>query len=260
MEKVIEKYNKYIENYRSVWENRFTWRDRRGDKKPTTNIVEFFKDTKVFDGIKHTNTLEEMFKQSDILAGKYEKWVLKKSFEVGSPYSETDLKDMHNFFNGAIGEFFIVCLLTEIKSIDKYDEVSKMVRRYDFTCVSPLLPEDDDIGVDLTCVANDKPSVIQVKWWNKFGDDKKVKMNMDVFHKLISVGLVKEYCRLDEKDNRFLFWTGKESKSTKIIRRMNYQNWCTDFGDLSIGAVVDKRVDIHFWDVFYEKLSEFSKI
>lgn len=257
MEKVIEKYNKYIENYQEVWANRFTWRDSKGDKKPTTNIVEFFKETKPFDEIKHVDSLDGMFKQTNELAVKYRNWVNDKSKATGFVYSKKDLNNMYNFFIGAIGEFFVVCLLTEIGCINKYDVEAGTVRRYDFSKVAPLLPEDTDLGVDLTCMANDKPSVIQVKWWNPYNKERK--LEMDVFHKLVSVGHVCGYCKPDEKDNRFLFWTGFERKTTKLLRRFNYHHWCVDLGDISIGNVIKERVETHFWDVFYEKLWEFSK-
>lgn len=249
---VEEKYKTYIDNCKEVWKNRFTWRNKYGDPKYTTGIVQFFKETKILDELEHVNTLKDSFTQISNLAKKYTTWVKSKTIE-GFSYSEKEIKDMENFFIGAIGEFFIVCLLTKMKCIIKFNKVKDTISRYDFKMVSPTLQNEKDLGVDLTCIANGKPSVIQIKWWNPYSEDKP---NIEVFQKLVSEGLVKGYCNPEENDNHFLFWTGDEKYTTKKLDDYGYQKYCVDFGDFSIGQVINNRAEEDFWNYFYDKLSK----
>lgn len=246
---VNERYNEYISNYKYTWVRRFVWSNSRGGAKPTTSIIEFFKETGILNDIEHKITLDDFFKQTEELANRYVCWVKTKT----SKYSKEEIGDMLKFFIGAIGEFFIVCLLSEMKCIIKFDKTNNIQYRYDFRKVSPNLPNDRDFGVDLTCFANGKPSVIQVKWWNRYS---KIEPSLEVFQKLMSEGKVRNYCDDDDDHNRFLFWTGKEDSVTKKLKDCGYSKWCVCFGEYSITDVIDNRAEEDFWNHLYQKLIE----
>lgn len=246
---IKEKFDRYINEYKKNWELRFIWSNSKNEAKCTISIIQFFKETGILNDIEHKITLDGFFNQTEKLANEYTNWVKSQTSE----YSDKEIEDMHNFFIGAIGEFFIVCLLSEMKCIYKFDKEHHSCYRYDFRMISPNLQNDKDFGVDLTCISNGKPSVIQVKWWNRFS---KNKPGIEVFQKLMSEGKVRNYCNDNDDHNRFLFWTGCEEDITKKIKDCGYDKWCVCFGNYSISEVIDNRAEEDFWNILYQKLIE----
>ena len=251
MEKIIEKYNTFIENKVETWKARFTWRGLSGkDPKYTTGLDKFFSETGILSEMKTPKNSAELFAFADSLATSYVEWVKSK----GTKYSNKEYEDMRDFCKGAIGEFFFVELLNEVKClmVPSADDGREFVR-YDFNYVSPSLKGEKDFGVDLTGVANDVPSVFQVKLWNPFG---KEKVPIELYQKAICEGVLNGCIDNNQSNNVFLCWLGTEKKAyLPISSAKNYKDKIVAVGFTTLEASINNRNAI-FWDGFMKHLSE----
>ena len=252
MEKIIENYNSFVENKVETWKARFTWRGLTGkDPKYTTGLDKFFIETGILSEIKVPKNSAEVFAFAESLATSYVEWVKGK----GTKYSNKEYEDMKDFCKGAIGEFFFVELLSEVKClmVPTGDDGREFVR-YDFNYVSPLLKGDKDFGVDLMGVANDVPCVLQVKFWNPFG---KEKISIDLYQKAISEGIIRYRCiNPDDNHNVFLCWLGAEKKAyIPISSAKEYKDKIVAIGFTTLEASINNRNSI-FWNGFVKHLSE----
>ena len=152
MEKIINKYNEFLTNEQSTWKNRFTWLGVDGrTPKHTTNILRFIAETDAVKELQGIYNVTDRYKKVDELANKYVLWVQSK----GNNYSKKVCTDIRNFFVGALGEFFFVELLNEVRCLYIPIPSSNEFKRFDFHYVSPMLKNDRDFGLDLVGVAND---------------------------------------------------------------------------------------------------------
>ena len=196
-------------------------------------------------------TVAGLFSLVDKLSDEYVSWV--KSLEKG--YTREEYLDMKNFFIGAIGEYFVVKLLTDVKCLMVSTDGTGHFQRFDFHYVSPTLSgKESDCGIDIYCVANDKPSVMQVKFWSPFkkGSDK---VDPVVYQKLFTEGVDHEYISPSDEKNIFFFWLGSEKTAQmNIIGSETHRGkHLVVIGRQTIAANIDDRNKI-FWDNFYNSL------
>ena len=252
MEKVILKHKEFIENEFETWKSRFTWCGADGrTPKHTTTIFKFFAETDVLKNIARVCNTTNLYEQLCTMSELYIEWVMSK----GRPYKKKEYEDMRKFFIGALGEFFFVELLNEVRCLYIYNTSTKVFDRFDFHYVSPNLTTINDFGIDLTGVANDTPCVFQVKFWNPFG---KYAVSMDVFQKADSEGTRNGYIKQEDDNNIFLCWLGGESCGERIIKENKvYKNKIVVIGKMSLDASVNERNKL-FWDGLYDKLIDFS--
>lgn len=254
MEKTISKYNSFKEAEHDVWKSRFIWRGLNGkDPKYTTTINKFFAETKVLETVEVVNTAYGFFNFSVKMADEYVKWVNSK----GTAYKKSEYDDMKNFFIGAMGEFFFVELLNEVKCLMAYNPQDKEFVRYDFNYVSPSLPKDKDFGIDLTGVANDVPSVFQVKFWNPFSTKS---IPIEVFQKADSEGSRNEFISQADDNNIFLCTLCTEGKGYMAVKDNKvYKNKIVIIGERTLEASVNGRNNI-FWTNLFKKLAEVGSL
>lgn len=252
MENIIKHYEKYITSINEVWKNRFTWKGLSGrDPKHTTSIVKFNEATKSFENIEPVYTVSELFTLIDNLSNDYITWVKTK----GKTYSSSEYADMKRFFVGAIGEYFVTKLLNDVKCLMVYRDSRKTYERFDFSYVSPTISgKENDYGVDIYCVSNDVPSVMQVKFWNPYTREK---LTPDIYNKLYTEGEGNEYIHHEDENNIFLFWLGSENTArTNVVgNNKNRDKHFVVIGRQSLMASIDDRNRI-FWDNFYKSLKK----
>ena len=252
MENIIKHFEKYSSSVEETWKNRFTWKGMTGKTpKHTTSIRKFEEATKAFEKIDPAYTVAGLFSLVDKLSDEYVSWV--KSLEKG--YTKEEYLDMKNFFIGAIGEYFVTKLLTDVKCLMVSMDGASHFERFDFNYVSPTLSgKESDCGIDIYCVANDKPSVMQVKFWSPFkkGSDK---VNPVVYQKLFTEGVDHEFISTSDENNIFFFWLGSEKTAQmNIIGNETHRGkHLVVIGRLAIAASIDNRNKI-FWDNFYNSL------
>ena len=250
MEKTICKYNNFIENEIDTWKTRFTWMGTDGrTPKHTTTISRFFSETDAIDSIATTIDVNTLYQKLDSLAERYVEWVQSK----GHNYSKRACTDMRNFFIGAVGEFFFVELLNEVRCLYIPTPSSNEFKRYDFHYVSPSLSNDRDFGIDLTGVANDVPVVMQVKFWNPFG---KTKLPIEVFQKADSEGTRNGYINMSDDNNIFLCWLGSEESGIYPIKGNKvYRNKIVVIGRNTLNFSINNTNKI-FWSNLFGKLKK----
>ena len=253
MEKTINKYNDFIQNEIDTWKSRFTWLGTDGrTPKHTTTIAKFFNETKCIDSISTTN-VNDLYQKVSNLADSYVEWVQSK----GNNYKKQACDNMKKFFIGALGEFFFVELLNEVRCLYIPDPTSKTFKRYDFHYVSPNLSTDKDFGIDLTGVANDTPVVMQVKFWNPYG---KTKLPIEVFQKADSEGTRNGYINMSDDNNIFLCWLGSEESGLYPIKENKvYKNKIVVIGRDSFNFSINNTNKI-FWSYIFDKLKKICYI
>lgn len=250
MEKTICKYNNFIKNEIATWKTRFTWMGTDGrTPKHTTTISRFFSETNAIESIATTIDVNTLYQELDSLAERYVEWVQSK----GHNYSKRACTDMRNFFIGALGEFFFVELLNEVRCLYIPKPSSNEFKRYDFHYVSPSLSGDRDFGIDLTGVANDVPVVMQVKFWNPFG---KTKLPIEVFQKADSEGTRNGYINMSDDNNIFLCWLGSEESGIYPIKGNKvYRNKIVVIGRNTLNFSINNTNKI-FWSNLFGKLKK----
>ena len=249
MKNIVENYNSYLKVKDKVFTQRFTWGGLSGKyPKYTTNIIKFNVETNAFSTMKKCYTTVELFTETDKLAKKYVEWVKSK----GKAYSKEECDDMRNFFIGAIGEDFFGYVLSEVKCVIA-PNASGVLKRYDFTNVSPNLDDSIDLGVDLYANVNDIPSVIQVKFHNPFA--KSVEPWTTIVQKAYAEGTSMKIIDGDVPENIFVCFLGNENTTYSNLKKArNYQKNVVAIGRNALGNTIDNRLKESFWDKFYEHL------
>lgn len=259
MEKAINDYNLYAENKYQVWKDRFVWLKRAKDPQYRIGIMRFIRETdeieKVIESGVPTNS-NELFNTINQLADKYVAWVRAKDGSV-QDYSEDDYKDMHNHFVGAMGEYFFVYLLTEVRCILSYNQ-HKEFARFDFRYTA--LYRGKDFGIDLTSIVSseddDMSCALQVKFWNPFEDGETP--DMSVFQKLGFEAYRNEYADPKKDHNLFLCWLGDESVIYSLLSNNEpLQKAVSVIGKRSLDATVNNR-NRFFWVGLFQSLADFK--
>lgn len=245
MIKIIEKYNTYLSNKDKNWRDRMTWKGCDGKcPKHTTSIHKWNEETNIFSNMKQVNNSDELFKEVSHMADLYVTWVKSKN-----EYSKDACEDMKNFFIGVMGEFFFTSLFEEVKCIMAKD-FNGDGQRYDFYYTSPTLKRETDLGVDLTAVINDTPSVIQIKFWNPYS---KISLGIDIVQKAYAEGISGDIILKDEKENVFICFLGKEDTFYNKIKSTNYKKNVVVIGKTALDLTINNRNKI-FWSNYYNNL------
>lgn len=242
MEHIIESYNTYKSDVESNWKKRLTWMGLNGKTpKHTTSIMKFNAETKAFSTLSDVMTATDFYNESNRLADTYVSWVKSKE----TSYSKKEYEDMHNFFVGAMGEIFFYTLFEDVKCViapDGNNEYHQFNIRY----VTPTLKEDKDAGVDMICVINDIPSVVQVKFWNPFA---KKGMSIDIIQKAYAEGTSKNIINKDEKENVFICFLGNEDSVYRCTKEYKqYSKNVVAFGFKALETTINNRNKI-FWNI-----------
>ena len=259
MEKVINDYGVYTANKYDIWKKRFVWMKRGKDPQYRIGIMRFIKETDEFEKVIEqgvpTNT-DELFNVVTQLADKYVAWANGKDGEIQG-YTEEDYDDMRNFFVGAIGEYFFVYLLTEVKCVSCYNK-NKEYNRFDFRYTS--LYQGKDFGIDVVSVVStylaDMSCAIQVKFWNPFNEDETPDMSM--FQKLGYEGYRNGYADPKQDHNLFLCWLGDESRIFNTIKDNDMLlRSVSVIGKNSLNETVNNR-NRFFWNGLFQSLVDFK--
>ena len=242
MHNIIDKYAEYKANEAETWRSRFTWMGLDGkNPKHTTSILRFNADTNAFTKMKPINNTEDLLKEVKKLAVEYVAWVKSKK---GNEYGRLDYEDMERFFQGAIGEYFFYRLFEDVKCVLTPDN-GGVITRYDFNFVSPTLRGEKDLGVDLYGIANDTPSVIQVKFWNPWT---KYGISIKTIQGAYAEGISNNIIDKDSKDNMFICFLGQEAGVYDKVRTLSgYRKHVVAIGRTALGYTIDNRNKI-FWD------------
>lgn len=252
MNTVLLNYEKFSQNKHSNWENRFTWRKGKIISN-STSINRYNAETLAFSNIKIAKNTNELFSIIEDTASDYVYYVKSKGY---SYYNSKDYADLRNFFVGAIGEYFFYFLLTELHAMDVFTSYDEMCR-IDFNYVAPALPSvlKKDLGVDMTCYANDTPSVLQIKFYNPNIKSKfRVK---EIVQSMCAEGSVKNIINTRESSNMYICHIGKESVVYNWIKKFGefYRKNVICIGENSLNYTVNNKNTI-FWQKFHKSLSE----
>lgn len=247
MIKVKKKYIEFKKNEKEIWQNKMVW---QSGKKifNNGNIDKFIKEIKPFTADTIVNTVDEFFIFLDKISVQYKDWAKVQN----ENYKENDYIDMEHFFKGFFGEYFCYRIAEDTTRLFSQNEL------YCIRCMAPNLIEEDDNGIDFTAIINDEPSVIQVKWWNKWGDNY---LTNAVFQKLGYEGAVAGYTTLTEipKKNMYFIWLDKEQNAYNIINKNPRTKgrvvvWGKETWDFSINGR-----DKMFWENLWEKINALAE-
>lgn len=197
-----------------------------------------------------TEFIYNLYKEYNIV--EYDKTYMYQAKVQNENYKENDYIDMEHFFKGFFGEYFCYRIAEDTTRLFSQNEL------YCIRCMAPNLIEEDDNGIDFTAIINDEPSVIQVKWWNKWGDNY---LTNAVFQKLGYEGAVAGYTTLTEipKKNMYFIWLDKEQNAYNIINKNPRTKgrvvvWGKETWDFSINGR-----DKMFWENLWEKINALAE-
>jgi hypothetical protein len=245
MDKIIEKYNRYYTDKLSAWKNKLTWKGCDGkNPKHTTSICKWNAETNGFASIKKVNNVNDLFKEIDMISKSYTDWVKTKN-----EYTKEECEDMKRFFIGAMGEFFFAFFFEELKGINLKDSTG-VIKYYNMYYISPTLKHDRDLGVDFTGIINDIPSVLQIKFWNPFGQKT---IGVDIIQKAYAEGISGDLIQKEENENIFICFLGNEDTLYNKIKTTNYKKNVIVIGKTAMDIAINNRNKI-FWDNFYNNL------
>ena len=169
-DKVIKKHKDFNDHIYTEYCNWFTY--TKGQKQYNqTNFLNFLRETKLFLGDVVITSMIEFHNYIDkSVIPSYLDWMDKKTKELSlASYSQEDVR---NWIKGAIGEYFFLRMFEELRTIvvsDYTDQNKQLEHIYNFQYVSPKTASSpEDLGMDMTGVANDIPIALQIKFWNPF--------------------------------------------------------------------------------------------
>ena len=248
---IRKNYENYMSDADGVWNARFTWIKDRKDQKWESSIPRFDEATDALSKLNGIHNADDLFKGVESLADEYVGWV-KSNW---GNYSKEYYEDMHRFFVGAIGEFFFFKLLTDVKCLLIPDQ-SGSLNRYDFNLVSPELSQFNDYGIDLYGLADDVPSVMQVKFWNRFArHDPGIK----AIQGMIADGIMSDAIDKSQNNNAFICFLGNESSIYSHLLKdwRKYRNNVVPLGRKALCAVENRNK--FFWESLVDSLKKVGK-
>lgn len=248
-----ERYNRYLVDKEFTWKSRFIWNGLEGDMpKNSIGIATFEKETKLFRRMAVCKNTNEFYKQVDTIAKGYVKWVDSKG-----NYDEDEKTDLINFFKGSIGEYFFSLLLDNVKCMDIRNQKSNKIQRFDFNKICPLLPGEDDYGIDLTGKVSDKDGnyydvAIQVKFWNPNNDR--------VITNAIAAGaytdaVLNKFIDADENSNIVICWLGNTKKVSKWLKNNKKLYKHILFVDNGVLDYCINNKMPQFWNMLHDELT-----
>ena len=248
----IKERNKFFnDNEFDTWASRFVWRGLYGTEFYTSiSIFKFFANNKgLLDMFKNIIDVDSLFKVTKKLAKKYVDWV-KGLIPIDS---DEKINDIHNFFIGSVGEFFFTYLLDDVKCLlsKSKTESGKYSENY-FDYVAPRLPKEKDFGVDLTCIVNYKPCVVQVKFWNPYSP--KILTN-EIAQGCFADGVLNGF--ITPNDNVVICWLGDDRKISQHLRENKILYDKIIFIDNETLTLSVKNKKLSFWEKTFEKFTNF---
>lgn len=246
MTKIEKKYAEFKKNEAKIWQNKMIWQNSKNVFN-SGSIDKFIGEVNPFTPDTIVNTVDDFFTFIDnIICPTYIKWAK----EQNGNYKENDYIDMGNFCKGFFGEYFCYRIAEDTTTLFSQNEL------YRIRCMSPNLYNEDDNGIDFTAIINDEPSVIQVKWWNKFEDKN---LSNKIFQSLGYEGATGGYITLTEnlKKNMYFIWPNNEKKVYDIINKNPRTKgrvvvWGKETWDFSINGR-----DKLFWENLWNKINAF---
>lgn len=246
-ETLQKKYLKFKSEERQNWLDKMVW--CKNGKYPfnTGAYDKFIKKRKPFENL-NINNVVDYFKFIDNLSNEYVSWA--KS--VDSNYTDDDYVDMKDSFKGFFGEWF---------SYRVAEDTTRLIAKnnlYTIRYMSPNLINEDDNGIDFTAIINDEPSVIQVKWWNKWStkDSKNTYLSEKVFQSLGYEGATAGYISLTDeaKENMFFIWLASEEEAYKVINKNpRLKGRVVVFGEDTWNFSINGK-DTYFWENIWNEL------
>lgn len=210
MTKVEKKYAEFKKQEDKTWLDKMVW--TKGQNIFNSGSIDrFIRETNPFTDDTVVNTVDDYFKFIDKLSNKYESWVKEKD----SSFKNSDFADMKNFFKGFFGEYFCYRIVEDTTRLLSQNEL------YCIRCMSPNLLNEDDNGIDFTAIVNNRPSVIQVKWWNRWVDDAENFLSNKTFQCLGYEGASAGYITINEQPekNMYFIWLDNEEKAYNVINK-----------------------------------------
>ena len=204
-------YNNYINNWKDIWLNRFTFKGLDGRQIfASSNLAKFLKlqnNNYIFN-----NALDyrEWAKKT---AKDYTKWF----YTINTSEKQADDYDakLYNFCIGVLGEFFYITLLSSQKRI----VIKKSIITIDY--ITPLY-DIPDRGVDFVCKisfnGNTRTSVGQIKFWNPY--NKSAIFDSKSLMGAIGQGYLEDILQQTEGHEKecLLCWLGEEKSISSYIK------------------------------------------
>lgn len=246
---IEDKYKKFKSQEKDVWLDKMVW--SKGQKMFNSGSYDKFIKSDSMPEIPPIKNTEDYFKFVDKVSETFILWAKK----IDNTYEESDYIDMGKDIKGFFGEWFSYRVAED--TIRILTENKDYVIRY----MSPNLIDEDDNGIDFTAIINDEPSVIQVKWWNKWVIKNKNRkddeyLSEKIFQSLGYEGQVAGYIDLtpEPKENMFFFWLGPEEDVYRIINKNpRIKGRVVVFGEDTWNFSVNGK-DEYFWSNLWDGL------
>jgi hypothetical protein len=210
MTRVEKKYIEFKKNENKTWLDKMIW--CKGQKIFNTGSIDkFIRETNPFTPETVVKTVDDYFNFINKLSDKFGDWAREKD----NNFKNDDFVDMKKFFKGFFGEYFCYRIAEDTTRLLSQNEL------YCVRCMSPNLIGEDDNGIDFTAIINDKPCVIQVKWWNRWVNNDNEFLSIKTFQSLASEGAMAGYITLTEQieKNMYFIWLDSEDKAYNIINK-----------------------------------------
>lgn len=251
MTKVVKKYIDFKNHENETWLDKMVW--CKGQKIFNTGSIDkFIRETNPFTYETVVNTVDDYFNFIDKLSNKFEKWVREKD----SDFKNSDFADMKNFFKGFFGEYFCYRIAEDTTRLLSQNEL------YCIRCMSPNNINEDDNGIDFTAIINDKPCVIQVKWWNRWVDNSNEFLSNKTFQSLGYEGVTAGYITLTEQveKNMYFIWLDSEEKAYNVINKNpRTKGRVVVFGKETWDFSINGR-DKLFWNGLWDKINSLAQM
>ena len=250
MTKVEKKYSDFKKVEKETWGEKMVW--HKGQNIFNSGSIDrFIRETKLFTPETVVDNTDDCFAFIDRLSEKYVAWAK----EIDGNFNEEDYEDMRKSFKGFFGEYFCYRIAEDTTTLLSEDEL------YRIRCMSPNLIEEDDNGIDFTAIINDEPSVIQVKWWNRWADKDKEFLSKNIFQALGYEGAAAGYINITEhpKKNMYFIWLDNEEDAYSVINRNpRTKGRVVVFGKETWDFSINGRDKI-FWSGLWDKINALAE-
>ena len=250
MTKVEKKYYTFKEKEIETWRDKMVWQKGKSIFNKGS-IDRFIKEKNPFTPETVVTNVDEYFSFIDRLSAQYETWAKN----IDANFKDDEYDDMKKWFKGFFGEYFCYRIAEDTTTLISKNEL------YRIRCMSPNLIDEDDYGIDFTAIINDEPSVIQVKWWNRWADkDKESFLSHKVFQSLGYEGAAAGYIAISElpKKNMYFIWLDNEENAYSIINKnQRTKGRVVVFGKETWDFSINGR-DKLFWEKLWNCINELA--
>lgn len=245
------RYNTYIVNKENTWLDRFTWNGLYNDlPQNAVSIVNFEQETQAFKKLAELTDARTFYKEVSKLAMAYVQWCITKD-----KYDAMEQQDLRNFFMGAVGEFFFMVLLQEVRCILIKNLITRKIERFDFSYVCPRLEGEIDYGVDLTGKISNgstyRNCAIQVKFWNP---DTDTPITNKIASGVFADAVCNNFIDIRESNNIVVCWLGDTRKVSRFLKENRKLYKHIVFIDMEALDNSVNKSNPFFWKTLREKL------